>query len=249
MSRCCTRLALTGLFLVFCTNPVLAQTGRILGAVSDDTGAVVPGATVTITNDDTRIARTFTTDSNGNYEFPGLPVGTYTIRAEMTGFRAAETRVVVEVGSVVRHNPRLQVGQITDLVNVTAEAPLLQSDTVEVGQVVTNRQIVELPLNGRVYTTLALLVPGVTTRGPGLGQFGESGNVSVNGSRGGTENYMVEGVTTNAANTRQPQIAPSIESIQEFKLQSSTYSAEYGRGAAAINLITKSGTNSFRGAV
>ena len=89
----------------------------------------------------------------------------------------------------------------------------------------------------------------MTTRGGGLDSFGEGGTVSVNGSRGGAENYMVEGVTTNASNTRQPQIAPSIESIQEFKIQSSTYDAEFGRGAPEVNLITKSGTNSFRGVV
>ena len=248
MSRAC-RLFLWVLFLVAGAGPALAQTGRILGTVSDSTGAVIPSVTVTVTSQETKSARTFLTDNTGNYDFPGLPVGNYTIRAELAGFKTAETQMRVEIGQIARQNLQLAVGEVADVVQVLAEAPLLQADNVEIGQVVTNRQIIELPLNGRNFTTLALLVPGVTTRGGGLDSFGEAGTVSVNGSRGGAENYMVEGVTTNASNTRQPQIAPSVESIQEFKIQSSTYNAEFGRGAAEVNLITKSGTNSFRGVV
>jgi len=227
--------------------PVLAQTGRVLGTVNDDSGAIIPGAIVTATHSGTNIAHTFPTDSSGNYDFPSLAIGTYSIRCEARGFKRVQTTVLVEVGQTVRQNLRLSVGDVSETVQVEAQAPLLQADSVTIGQVVTNRQIVELPLNGRLFTNLALLVPGVTPRGGGLTMFGNAGNLSINGSRPGYENYMIEGVPTVAGNTRQPQITPSVDAIQEFKLQTSSYSAEYGRGSASINVVTKSGTNQVHG--
>ena len=247
MSRTFKTSVLAAVFFLFLALPALAQTGRIVGTVTDETGAVVPGTTVTATSQATNLTRKFDTDDTGNYDFPGLAVATYIVRAELSGFQTAEVEVLVEIDRVARQNIRLAVGQPSDVLHVLADAPLLQTDSVEVGQVVTNRQIVELPLNGRRYTDLALLVPGVTTRGPG--RDGGVGVVSVNGSRGGRENYMIDSVTTNSSYERAPQFLPSIESIQEFKLQTSTFSAEFGRGSAAFNLTTKSGSNQYHGVV
>ena len=227
--------------------PALAQTGRILGSITDETGGVLPGVVVTVTASATNISREFVTGDSGNYDFPGLIVGQYVIAAELTGFKTVHVTVTVEVEQILRQDVELSIGEISEVVEVSSEAPLLSSSKAEVGQVITNRQIVELPLNGRHYTQLLLLVPGVTPRGGGLSMFGDSGNFSINGARPGSENYMIEGVTTNSGNTRQAQISPSIESIQEFKLQTSTYAAEFGRGSAAVNVTTKSGANEFRG--
>ncbi len=227
--------------------PALAQTGRILGSITDETGGVLPGVGVTATATATNISREFVTGDTGNYDFPGLIVGEYTVTAELTGFKRVKVTVTVEVEQILRQNLQLRIGEISEVVEVSALAPLLQSDKAEVGQVITNRQIVELPLNGRHYTQLLLLVPGVTGRGGGLSMFGDSGSFSINGARPGQENFMIEGVSTNSTNTRTAQISPSIESIQEFKLQTSSYSAEFGRGSAAINVTTKSGGNDFHG--
>ena len=235
--------------LILLSGEALGQTGRILGTVRDESGGLIPGAEVTATNQATAVARSFTTGDTGNYEFPNLAVGSYLLRVQMPGFNVTETRVRVEGGRMVRQDFRLLVGQIANVVTVRAGASLLQTDTSEVSQVITNKQVVELPLNGRLYTSLALLVPGVTTRGGGSAQFGFGGNVSVNGSRGGSENYMVDGVTTNASANRQPQIAPSLEAIQEFQIATSTFNAEQGRGSAVFNLIIRSGTNDFHGSV
>ena len=241
-----SRITMLGVWLALCAS-LLAQDSRVVGTVTDESGAVIPGARVTATNQATNLERDFETDSTGNYDIPGLQVGAYMVRAEADGFRAAQTEITLEVNQTVRQNFRLPIGSVAETVSVIAQAPLLQADSSTVSQVITNRQIVELPLNGRSFTSLALLVPGVTPRGSGLSMFGESGTFSINGARPGTENYMVEGVTTNSSNTRQPQLSPSIEAIQEFSIQTSSYTAEYGRGSAAVNVITKSGNNQFQG--
>ncbi|MCY4594517.1 MAG: carboxypeptidase regulatory-like domain-containing protein, partial [Bryobacterales bacterium] len=243
-----SRITMLGVWLALCAS-LLAQDSRVVGTVTDESGAVIPGARVTATNQATNLERGFETDATGNFDIPGLQVGGYMVRAEADGFRAAQTEITLEVNQTVRQNFRLPVGSVAETVSVVAQAPLLQADSGTISQVITNRQIVELPLNGRSFTSLALLVPGVTPRGSGLSMFGESGTFSINGARPGTENYMVEGVTTNSSNTRQPQLSPSIEAIQEFSIQTSSYTAEYGRGSAAVNVITKSGNNQFRGNV
>ena len=237
------------LFFVLAGLPAVAQTGRILGTITDETGGVLPGVTVIATATATNISREFVTGDLGTYEFPGLLVGEYIVAAELTGFKRAQVTVTVEVEQILRQDLRLSIGEISEIVEVNSETPLLSTSKAEVGQVITSRQIVELPLNGRNYTQLLLLVPGVTPRGGGLSEFGDSGNFAINGARPGSENYMIEGMTTNAGNTRQAQISPSIESIAEFKLQTSTYAAEFGRGSAAVNVTTKSGANEFRGVV
>lgn len=245
-NRWCTRIATVGGWLVLCSS-LLAQNSRVLGTVNDESGAVIPGARVTATNQATNIARDFETDATGNYDIPGLQVGVYLVRAEAEGFQAAETEITLEISQTLRHDFQLPIGSLAETVSVLAEAPLLQTNDPTVSQVITNRQIVELPLNGRTYTDLALLVPGVTPRGQGLSMFGEAGTFSINGARPGVENYMIEGVMTKASNTLQPQMAPSIEAIQEFSIQTSSYSAEHGRGSAVVNVVTKSGNNKFRG--
>ncbi|MCY4597683.1 MAG: carboxypeptidase-like regulatory domain-containing protein, partial [Bryobacterales bacterium] len=230
-NRWLTRITTVGGWLIVCSS-LLAQDSRVVGTINDESGAVIPGARVIATNQSTNIARDFETDATGNYDIPGLQVGAYLVRAEAAGFQAVETEITLEISQTLRHDFQLPVGSLTETVSVLAEAPLLQTNDPTVSQVITNRQIVELPLNGRTFTDLALLVPGVTPRGQGLSMFGEAGTFSINGARPGAENYMIEGVMTKASNTLQPQIAPSIEAIQEFSIQTSSYSAEHGRGSA-----------------
>ncbi len=228
--------------VLYLAMPLLAQQGRIVGTITEATGAVIPHAKITAIHEATQVRREFLTDGTGNYDLPGLAVGTYSVRAEMQGFKSSEARVLVEVAQVVRQNLMLSVGEVRETVSVTADASQLQTDTAEMGQVITNRQIVELPLNGRSFTQLATLSTGVIP-------YTSDGLIQMNGARPGQEYYVIDGVSTNTPSDGRNQIFPSVESIQEFKLQSSTFAAEFGRAPGLVNVTTKAGTNEYHGNV
>ena len=252
------RLAL--LFLIT-TAPCIAQyeTADVLGTVKDARASVVPKATVTLLNQDTGIQTKTTTDENGDYLFSQVKVGKYTVTAEAAGFsKAAATDIAVDVNARQRVDLTLQVGAVTETVNVVGAAAALETDSSEHGQVINTQQVVELPLNGRNYADLALLATN-TVKSPMAVSFSPSGTpreaaFNVNGMRSTYNNFLLDGVDNNAYGTSNQSysaqvINPSPDAIAEFKVITSNFSAEYGRvGGAVVNAVTKSGTNQIHGA-
>ncbi|MEK7407810.1 MAG: carboxypeptidase regulatory-like domain-containing protein [Acidobacteriota bacterium] len=240
-------------FSLFGTAPG-QTTATIVGTVTDPSDAVVPGASLTVTHQQTGFTRAVRSNASGVYVAPALPVGSYSITAEAPGFkRKTITGIVLQVNQEARINLVLEVGAVTETLTVTGEASLLQSESAAVGQVIDNRYNTEIPLNGRDFSQLILLVPGANSR-PGGAEMSAGATTGSNGSGvaiGGREhhnNFMMDGASNNARQYGSIAIRPSIDAIQEFKVQSSLYSAEFGQAAfGQVNLITKSGTNSLHG--
>lgn len=250
MWSCTTLLFLAAL-------PALAQgpTAEISGTAQDPSGAIVSGAVVTVTNPATNLQRTSTTNSSGVYSIPALPPGLYNMKVEMAGF-SAQTRngVELQVGQVARIDFTLQVGNVNETVNVTGGAPVLDTETTSVGTVIENKRIVELPINGRNYLQLASLIPGTTTVGPASSQgqqrMGGARNsfaMNVAGQRVHFNHYALDGMENTDPNFNTYLFLPSIDALQEFKVESGVFGAEYGRAIAQVNVSTKSGTNQFHG--
>ena len=229
---------------------------EITGSVNDASGAQVPNATVVITNTETNAQRTLTTNASGIYDAPSLSPGVYTVRVSTTGFRAdVRNNVELQVGQIARLDFELQVGNISDTVEVTSTAATLDTETSSVGTVIESKRISDLPLNGRNYLQLASLVPGATTYGPGnfIAQARGGGDranfqLNVSGQRLEFNHYMLDGIENTDPNYGTYLFQPSVDALQEFKLETSTYSAENGRNMAQVNVITKSGTNQLHGA-
>ena len=223
-----------------------AQTGAgaLGGMVRDESGAGVPGATVTATAVGTRQTRVAISGEDGAYAFPSLPPGMYQIRVELSGFRPlAREGVSLGTGETIRLDLQLQVGRLTEAVTVTADAPLLRSATSGLGQVIDNRKVVELPLNGRSFVTLAGLAPGVALP-PG------SSLPRINGGRPRTNEYLFDGISVLQPEPGQVAFFPNIDAIQEFKIESNSPPAEFGRfNGGVVNLTTKSGTNAVHGSL
>ena len=246
----------TLLVLSFTPYALLAQvdTGAILGTVRDASGSVVPGARVTLTNEDTGAVSKTATQADGSYIFTPIRIGTYTVAADFAGFQTArQLHVPVNIQQQVVTDFSLQPGQVTESVDVTAAPVLLQTQNGSLGQVVNAKEIDELPLNGRNFTFLAQLAAGVTfaqadTRGLGL-----NGNFAANGMRPAQNNYLLDGVDNNnfqpdfRAGTSYSTLPP-VDAIQEFKIQTSAFGAEFGRaGGGVLNATLKSGSNRFHG--
>jgi hypothetical protein len=242
------------------TLPLHAQfdTAVVLGAVRDGSGAVIPRATVTLKNVETGITAETRTDENGNYQFFNVRVGAaYEVTASIEGFTPSIAKnVSVAVNARQRVDFSLQVGALTDEVVVTGGAQLLETDSSERGQVIERQQIVNLPLNGRSYSSLALLSTGVLESNQnGVGTSGREGSFNVNGLRNTANNFQLDGVDNNLYGTSNQgfsnqviQVSP--DAVAEFKVQTNNYSAEYGRsGGAVINATYRSGTNEFRGSL
>jgi hypothetical protein len=246
-----------GLWVLVVSCVVWAQTptAEFTGTVTDATGAVVGGARVTVTNLSTNLQRVITTNSAGVYDAPALPPGTYSVRVELAGFRSeVRNNIEVQVGQVARLNFTLQVGNVTETVEVQAEAPTLDTETTTVGTVIERRRIEELPLNGRNYLQLASLIPGSTTYAPPIGQTGTrmggaraAFSLNVAGARTNFNSYSLDGVVNTDPNFGTYLFQPSVDALQEFKVETSTYGAEYGHGIGQVNVITKSGTNEYHG--
>jgi hypothetical protein len=231
-------------------------TATLVGTVADSSGAVVPNVSITVTSKDTGLTRKTTSNQAGNYVVPLLPVGEYSITAEVTGFkRKTVTGIVVQVNQEPRVDVVLEVGAVTESVTVSGQTTQLQTENAVVGQVVDNRYTTQIPLNGRDFSQLLLLSPGTTTRPGGFdlsvgSATGSLGSGIAIGGRDSQNNFTLDGASNNARQFGNIAIRPSIDAIQEFKVQTNSYSADLGQAAfGQISLITKSGTNSFHGAL
>ncbi|MEW5977870.1 MAG: carboxypeptidase-like regulatory domain-containing protein [Acidobacteriota bacterium] len=243
------------LFLLFdASSTSLAQTatGQITGTVRDTSGAVMAGTKVGLTNRDTNFTREITTNSDGDYVFPLLPVGTYSVTAEQAGFRVAKrSDIKVNVAQVVRIDLELEVGEVTQTIEVHSTAAAIDSETAAVGQIISQRQVVDLPLNGRNFLQLLFLGNGaVETSGEQGSMRQDAGNaISINGARPTSNNYLLDGTSNTDTALGTPSAILSVDAIQEFKEQTTTYSAEYGFSANQVNIVSKTGTNDLHGSV
>ncbi len=249
-------VVLAGIMLLSAA-PLFAQidTGSVVGTVSDPSGAVLSGAQVTLTNEGTNQSLTTTTSADGTYKFSPVKIGTYQLEATSQGFGSStETHVPVAIDTNSLINFTLKPGSAAETVEVTGEAPVLQTQEASVGQVVDQRSVNNLPLNGRNFTFLAQLAAGVNTPQADTRGNAASGAFSANGSRPAQNNYMLDGIDNNSdtvdfLNGTNFVVLPPVDAIQEFKVQTTDFSAQYGRsGAAVLNATIKSGTNQFHGA-
>jgi len=251
--------AVVSLCLICCMLPalLLAQGtgGRILGRVSDPSGAVLAGVKVTLTNEATGVSNEATTNSNGDYGFPQVPVGTYRMDFDLTGFKKNLQRAVnVDLNQVVTVNSVLQIGATKETVEVTSEAPLVDTTSTQLGAVMDARQVANLPLNTRDTYQLLQLQPGVmsTVGSSNTLIYGSdnAGAVSVNGGRGRSNNFSVNGGDANDLFANLPTVQPSPDSIEEFRVLTNTFDAEYGRNSGSVvNVVTKSGSNELHGSL
>ncbi len=221
-------------------------TASVVGRITDATGAVVPGVAVKVTNVDTNIAQQATSNEVGEYTIPYLNPGRYSLEASPAGFRAYKrSEFTLAVDQILRVDIPLEVGAATESVTVTEAPPLLNTETATRGEVTTQDEVKELPLDGRDFTDLALLTGGVIPKGDG-----GDGTYAVNGARADDAGFLVDGVNNTQRRNTGAMIQPPIESVQEFKMLTSGYSAEYGRYAGGmLTVVTKSGTNRLRGSL
>src|SRR5262249_22322671 len=212
---------------------------------------------VTIVNNATNIQRTLATNAAGIYDAPALPPGVYSLKVGMTGFKTeVRSNIELQIDQVARIDFSLEVGNVAETLEVQATGTTLDTENATVGTVVETKRIAELPLNGRNYLQLASLTPGVTQYGPGnsIAQArggGDRSNFQLNiaGQRLENNNYMLDGVANTDPNYATYLIQPSVDALQEFKVETGVYSAEYGHNLAQINVITKSGSNEYHGAL
>ena len=227
-------------------------TGQITGTVTDSTGAVVPGATVTVSSDLTGLKREGPASKDGNYVFPLLPAGVYSVTAELHGFRPAKrTAIRLTVDQVYRVDLVLQPGGLSEAVEVQAAAVAIDTETATVGQTITAKQITDLPLNGRNFLQLLYLNAGAVEAAGEQGQMrqGAGNAISLQGARPTSNNFMIDGTANIDTALGTPAVILSVDALEEFKQQNKTYSAEYGFSANQVNLVSKSGTNEFHGSL
>jgi hypothetical protein len=236
---------------------LFAQTlGTITGEVKDSSGAVIPGATVTATNTGTNASREVQTNEAGIFNFPALPPGNYSVKAELQGFTTVTHTADLHVEQTLRLDFGLQIGTLAETTEVTGVAPLITTENATVGTVIENRRIVELPLNGRNYLQLVALSPNVSAEFAGPGQAGDrqggtraNQQLSISGQRREFNYYTLDGVDNTDVNFNTYIFLPSVDALEEFKVQTGVYSAEFGREASQVNVVTKSGTNSLHGTI
>ncbi len=232
-------------------------TGTVSGVVTDANGALVPNASVKLTNTATGVAQSSQANESGSYVFPLVQPGPYQVAVEKTGFQRFARTFTLEVTQQARIDAQLTLGQVTETVNVSAAAVLLETDTSNLGQVITNRQVADLPLNGRNPFALAALTPGVTPLASfgagiagarGAAQSAGANNFLANGGMTGGNEILLDGIPITVCCQGQPALIPTIDTTEEFKVQTNTSPAEFGRTSGGIlNIVTKSGTNRIRG--
>ena len=252
--RRAAQFAVLFIMLAFAGLAHAQSTAAITGTVTDPQGAVVPNAKITLTNVEKGTVRTTQTDNTGNYQLPSLPVGKYDLVIEAPGLAKYESKdLVLQVARTQTIDAKLALPTAQQQVTVTTEAPMIEENTMTVGQVINQKTVQEIPLNGRHFVDLGLLIPGTVTppqngfltaplRGQGSFQINTAGN------REDTVNFMINGVNLNDMVQNQITFQPSINTVQEFNVDNSTYSAMYGRNSGAIvNIATRSGSNDFHG--
>jgi len=240
---------------LICSTLMSAQStgGRILGRVADSSGAVLARVKVTATNEGTGISRDTETNDSGDYVFPEVPVGVYTLSFDFSGFKNLVRKgVTLQVNQVITLNMSMQIGGSKEVVEVTSEAPIVDTTSTQLGAVVNDRAVSQLPLNSRDTYQFLQLQPGVmsTVGSNNSIVYGSNftGAVSVNGGRGRSNNFSVNGGDANDLFANLPTVQPSPDSIEEFRVLTNTFDAEYGRNSGSVvNVVTKSGTNSFHG--
>jgi hypothetical protein len=246
-------LVLAVCFFVPTLLPAQGTGGRILGRISDPSGAVLSGVKVTATNDATGVGQESVSNDSGDFVFPNVPVGTYSVSFDLKGFKKGVRHgIALDVNQIITLNMTMQLGQNQEVVDVTGEAPLVDTTSTQLGAVVNNRSVNELPLNARDTYQFLQLQPGVQSQlGSSGGTFygsDDAGAVSVNGGRGRANNFSVNGGDANDQFANLPTIQPTPDAIEEFRVISNTFDAEYGRNSGAVvNVITKSGTNQWHG--
>jgi hypothetical protein len=255
------------LALFTCGRLLAGVTASISGTVTDPSGAVVPGVTVIATNVDTGVATTLATNSQGFYSFQSLPLGNYTISVQQSGFKAyAQTGLILDVNSALVVDVRLQVGATTEKVEVSADTLHVDTESTQMGEVITGKEMTDVPLVTRSYTDLLALQPGVVSTPSGLsGAFAgpftatgwaaplvsgdlNAGALSVNGMREAANGFILNGILVQETGWSGAGAIPNLDSIAEFRILTNNYDAEYGNYAGGqINVVTKSGTNQYHG--
>ncbi|MEE8349478.1 MAG: carboxypeptidase-like regulatory domain-containing protein [Acidobacteriota bacterium] len=242
------------LIILLCLTSLYSQTNtaEIVGTVQDASGAVLPGTTVTATHKASGLTVERVTGDQGEFLLPTLPIGEHTVVVELPGFkRLVRQGIILRVGQRATLDLALELGDISENITVTSSVPIIQKANAEINDIIENERVVDLPLNGRTFLQLALLSEGVVkppggTRGAALQQAGAL--VNVGGQRAGHNIYMLDGVKVTDELFNNLVVSPSVDAIQEFKIQKSMYSAEFGgKASALINVVMKSGTNDFHG--
>ncbi len=244
VSNWCAALLLTAI------SAFSAPSGTILGTIRDGSEAVIAGAKLSAANKATGQIRTANTDAQGNFVLSSLPIGAYTVTAQSTGFKqSVVSEVVLQVDQQARLDFTLEIGDATTRIEVSTAPPLLVTDSSAVGQVVDNKKILDLPLNGRNFTQLAALTPGaLTTQVTGqAGPLTGSTKVQIAGGQSSKTEFLIDGISSQEQGLDGVQFVPSVDAIGEFKVQSNAFAAEYGRGTAIINATIKSGGNELHG--
>src|ERR1017187_4900237 len=250
--RVCIFVAISSLLVLSVVAQV--EQGRMVGRIVDPQDASVVGASVKITNIETNITQSALTDGSGNFVITPVQAGTYSLSVTAVGFDTTmSSNIQVQVGQVVREDMKLRIGSSTTTIEVTTAPQLLTTDSATVGQVITNEQLTDLPLNGRGFFRLAELTPGAAllpATGNSLAIRPEivDGN-TISGIRGSATSFLMDGVDVSEQHQGGTFIQTSIDALQEFSVQQSPYSAEFNRGGAFFNATTKSGTNKFHGGV
>ena len=256
---CAVRLFFVVLIFSAATFPVSAQvnaTGTFSGQVTDPTGAAFANAKVKVVEQQTGSSITKLTNAQGYYSVPLLKPGTYSIQVSAPGFATMISKnLVLQIQQTIRQDFRLQVGRVGQEVTVTGAVPLLNTESGEIGSVISQRSIEQLPLNGRNFSQLGLLVPGTNPGAVGDIRVQGNGNetqragaeIIADGSRGSFNNFMIDGMDDRDQSVGTIKVFPNLESIQEFQVQTGNYDAQFASGGAVVNVITRSGSNQIHG--
>lgn len=243
LRRAVVLLALFSSFSLYAQGP----SATVVGSVQDATGAALPGASLKIVNINTSETRQAVSSETGEFTVPGLAPGEYEIVVEKQGFHTLrQSGITLQVDQTARFNFKLEVGSVSESVEVHAEAPLINTENATKGEVIATEEMVEMPLDGRDFADLANMVPGVMPKAQG----GQGSNFNINGARADNTNFIVDGFNDQNPRAAAIQVQPNLDAMQEFKMQTSGYSAEYGRLAGGVmNMVLKSGTNKLHATI